>query len=231
MKSLRIAYSLLLLFLINGCGKDEPESEPFVKEVYTYKSVIIGSQEWMAEDLKNNCFCNGDPIPEVKETSQWAALKKPGWVYVKNDKANYGTIGKLYNWYAVVDERNICPCGWHVPSYYDEWQQLIDYLGGMEKAGVALKATGTVQAGDGLWYEPNVATNTSGFSGVPNGARGDNGASIFEPYSAAWWTTDEQSYLGPDALDIAILHWKEEVFVGATKKKSGVAVRCIKDRP
>ncbi len=111
-----------------GCKQDDPVEIPFVKENYTYKSVVIGTQEWMAEDLKNNTFCNDEPIPEVKDAAQWSTLKKAGWVYVNNDKEKNGSLGKIYNWYAVADERNICPCGWHVPSW-DDLMELIAFLG------------------------------------------------------------------------------------------------------
>ncbi|MBA4410758.1 MAG: hypothetical protein C0397_15205 [Odoribacter sp.] len=159
----------VIIFVVafsNSCNK---EGEPFVKEEYTYKSVIIGNQEWMADDLKNNVFCNGDPIPEVKDFSEWSGLETAAWVYVNNDKLKYGTFGKLYNWYAVNDKRNICPCGWHVPSY-GEWEELIKYLGGPDVAGGKMKSLGTIQTSDGFWYEPNTgATNSSGFSAIPTG--------------------------------------------------------------
>lgn len=218
----------MVVFLIEGCKENEPVEIPSVKEVYTYKSVIIGTQEWMAEDLKNNSFCNDEPIPEVKETAQWIALSKPGWSYIENDKEKYGSLGKLYNWYAVSDERNICPCGWHVPTW-DDLLELKAFLGGEDKAGGAMKMTGTIQSNTGLWYEPNTgATNSSGFSGIPNGARYSDGAFAFAAYGAGWWSANG-NYLDPEPTTFGITHTSEKLFFGGATKKNGFAVRCIKD--
>lgn len=217
------------IMLVFSCKDDEPPEPPFVKEVYTYKSVMIGTREWMAEDLKNNTFCDDEPIPEIKDAAQWAALTTPAWSYIENDKEKNGKLGKLYNWYAVSDERNICPCGWHVPSY-DDLIELINALDGADKAGGAMKSIGTIQAGDGLWYEPNTgATNSSGFSGIPNGIRGANGALVFEPYNAAWWTSNG-NYLDPNPTGYSLLYSNEQLsFGGVDSKKFGLAVRCVKD--
>lgn len=218
----------MVIFLMEGCKEDEPVETPFVKEVYTYKSVVIGTQEWMAEDLKNNSFCNNEPIPEVKETAQWIALSKPGWSYVENDKEKNGPLGKLYNWYAVSDERNICPCGWHVPTW-DDLLELKAFLGGEDKAGGAMKMTGTIQSNTGLWYEPNTgATNSSGFSGIPNGARYSDGAFAFAAYGAGWWSANG-NYLDPEPTTFGITHTSEKLFFGGATKKNGFAVRCLKD--
>ena len=227
---LRGAVALICIGLLatESCKDDEPTETPFVKEIYSYKSVIIGTQEWMAEDLKNNSFCNDEPIPEVKDAAQWITLKKAGWSYIENDKGKYGSMGKLYNWYAVDDERNICPCGWHVPSW-DDLMELKVFLGGEDKAGGMMKTTGTIQSLDGLWYEPNTgATNSVGFSGVPNGLRGANGAFFFEPYNATWWTSNG-NYLDPEPTTFALHYGNEKLSLGAAEKKNGFAVRCIKD--
>lgn len=229
-RKLRTTLALIFICLlpIEGCKEDEPVEPPFVKEIHTYKSVIIGTQEWMAEDLKNNSFCNDEPIPEVKEVSQWSTLKSAGWSYINNDKMSNGSLGKLYNWYAVSDERNICPCGWHIPSW-DDLMELQDFLGGEEKAGGAMKATGTIQSGDGLWYEPNTgATNSTGFSAIPNGARYSDGQFAFNSYGAGWWTSNGD-ILNPDPSTWGFTHNSEKVFLGNAGKKNGFAVRCIRD--
>jgi uncharacterized protein (TIGR02145 family) len=97
-----------------------------------YKSVIIGNQSWMAENLNTSKFRNGDPIPEVKTDEEWAkALKegRPAWSYYDNDQKKGAKYGKLYNWYAVNDPRGLAPIGWHIPTD-NEWTALTDYLGG-----------------------------------------------------------------------------------------------------
>lgn len=223
-----IVLTVLVILLTESCKEDDPVEIPFVKEVHTYKSVIIGTQEWMAEDLKNNTFCNDEPIPEVTDAAQWSALTKAGWSYIENNKETNGSLGKLYNWYAVSDERNICPCGWHVPTW-DDMMQLINHFGDAEKAGGAMKATGIIQSNTGLWYEPNTgATNSSGFSGVPNGARYSDGKFAFTAYGAVWWTSNG-NYLDPEPSNYSLTHTSEKLNLGNAGKKNGFAVRCIKD--
>lgn len=217
-------FSMLTILILMGCGNGEPE--PFVKEIYTYKSVVIGSQEWMAEDLKNNCYCDGTPILEVKNASRWASLTEGGWSYMDNDKTKYGMNGKLYNWYAVNGSRNICPCGWHVPGFED-WTQLIDFLGGPDSAGGSMKTTGTFQAGDGLWVAPNEgATNSSGFSAIPNGSRNSNGSFNLPLLSSAnWWA----SSIGTESYFVVVGTYNASVDMIDADKKIGFSVRCVKD--
>jgi len=226
MKVHKITGAIILVVVISDSCENEDNT--FIKEEYSYKSVVIGTREWMSEDLKNNFFCNGDPIPEIREVSQWTSLKSAAWVYYNNDQLNNETFGKLYNWYAVNDKRNICPCGWHVPSY-GEWEQLTEYLGGLDEAGGKMKSIGTIQSNNGLWYEPNTgATNSSGFSGIPNGARGDNGAFGGNPTNGYWWMSTEYSP-NPEAWFIGLSSNNEKVFRNALSKNYGYAVRCVKD--
>ena len=202
-------------------------AEPFVKETYTYKTVKIGTQEWMAEDLKNNTYCNGEPIEEVKKELDWSNLKRAAFVYVQNDKVQYGAMGKLYNWYAATDARNICPCGWHVPTS-KEWEVLANFLGGSTVAGLALKATGTLQSNTGLWNEPNSATNSSGFSAIPNAVRSVNGFT-FNSVVANWWASTPVDV--DFAKSVYVQNTKEDFFINdaGLNKPVGIAVRCVKD--
>jgi uncharacterized protein (TIGR02145 family) len=105
-----------------------------------YKSVIIGNQSWMAENLNTSKFRNGDPIPEAKTDEEWikaAENKQPAWCYLDNNPEN-SKYGRLYNWYAVNDPRGLAPNGWHIPSEY-EWEQLSRKTGGSSSK---LKANG-----------------------------------------------------------------------------------------
>ncbi len=103
----------------------------------SYKTIDIGSQVWLSENLKTSRFRNGDTIPNVKEPEEWEALASPGWCYNNNDSAS-GIYGKLYNWFAVNDPRGICPEGWHIPSK-SEIQDLIRHLGGDSLAAQNLR--------------------------------------------------------------------------------------------
>ena len=107
------------------------------------KTVTIGTQVSMAENLNVSTFRNGDPIPEIKSNEAWGnAYKenKAAWSYYDNDPANGSKYGKLYNWYAVNDPRGIAPKGWHVPTD-KEWQTLTTTLGGQSVAFAKMKSS------------------------------------------------------------------------------------------
>jgi uncharacterized protein (TIGR02145 family) len=160
-----------------------------------YRTVIIGTQTWMAENLDVDKFRNGDPIPQAKSNTEWEQAgknKMPAWCYYDNDPKNGAKYGKLYNWYAVNDSRGLAPEGWHVPSDA-EWTTLGDHLG--DEAGKKMKSTSGWQGYgckrcDGGSEEfkkicssckgkqenssepfSGNGTNSSGFSGLPGGGR------------------------------------------------------------
>jgi uncharacterized protein (TIGR02145 family) len=203
----------------------------------TYTTVTIGTQVWMKENLKVSKYRNGDPIGEVSDAGQWAAIWNNGtptgraaWCYYNNDAANNTTYGKLYNWYAVADPRGLCPTGWHVPSDA-EWTILENFLGGASVAGGKMKSTGTIEAGTGLWYAPNQdATNSSGFTAFPGGYRYYGGTVAFGS-NGAWWSSTEFSStpstyawfrgVGRNGANSGRSHYGH--------KTSGYSVRCLRD--
>ena len=79
-------------------------------------TIVIGTQQWMRENLDVVTYRNGDIIPQVTDATAWAALTTGAWCYYNNDSANGAIYGKLYNWYAVNDTRGLAPTGWHVPT-------------------------------------------------------------------------------------------------------------------
>ncbi len=120
------------------------------------KTVTIGTQVWMLENLNVSTFKNGVAIPEVQDKDAWNKASKnhqPAWCYYDNDPKNGAKYGKLYNWYAVIDTSGLCPQGWHVPSDAD-WEILITYLGGKDVAGAKMKA----KSGWNKWVEQNEIT-------------------------------------------------------------------------
>ncbi len=131
-----------------------------------YEAVRIGSQLWMAENLKTTRYNDGTPIPLVTDSLEWDNLVTPAYCWYRNDPVTYGeTYGALYNLH-VVSTGILCPSGWHVPSDA-EWTVLSDYLGGESVAGGKLKEAGTTH-----WYTPNAgATNETGFTALPGGIR------------------------------------------------------------
>lgn len=190
-----------------------------------YASVVIGTQTWMKENLKVSKYRNGDPIPNITTGSIWGSLVTGAFAFYGNDITNDLVYGKLYNWYAAVDPRGVCPTGWHVPTN-DEWIVFSDYLGGEPTAGGKMKSTGA-----GVWSQPNIgATNQSGFTALPGGFRSTNGDYIFERIGSAgiFWSTTAVS--GATGWHRYLLSESEALLRdGGSFKVNGFSIRCLKD--
>ena len=146
-----------------------------------YKTVTIGTQTWMAENLKSTKYNNGIPILLVTDNTEWASLQSGAYCWYNNDDENRNEYGALYNWYAATN--NLCPTGWHVPNASD-WITLISFLGD-SIAGGKLKEIGTLH-----WYSPNTgATNETGFTAKPGGERNENGSFNNKGYHAMLWSS------------------------------------------
>ena len=191
-----------------------------------YPSVIIDDQEWMAENLRTTTYADGTPIPHVEDGNEWLNLSTPAFSWYDNDEGHAEPYGALYNWFA-VETGELCPEGWRVASD-DDWSQLVDALGGPMEAGGKLKDTGTVEAGDGFWDDPNEgATNATGFSSVPGGYRSENAAFAQMGNLGRWWSADES------AETMAWARLMHAYFEGVERlegrKTEGFAVRCLKE--
>ncbi len=242
----RINYFLLvslLVFFVFTC-KDDPTSSddenlPLNDTTGTvtdidgniYKTVKIGNQWWMAENLKVTHYQNGDSIPNVTDGTQWTffGLTTGAYCNYDNDTTHVATYGRLYNWYAVDDSRNIAPAGWHVPSDA-EWQTLVDSLGDSSVAGGKMKITGTIEEGDGLWHLPNAgATNESGFSALPGGHRGGIGFSFTNiGYAADFWSSSEYYDY---AWSRHLFYYYSDIGRHSFNKRYGFSIRCVRDQP
>ena len=191
-----------------------------------YKTIVVGTQEWMAENLKARRFRNGALISMVTNPTTWAGLTFAATTWYNNDSVTYKCpYGKLYNWNAVTDTRRICPVGWHVPTH-NEWLVLEEALGGGEVAGGKMKSTGKQ-----FYNNPNQdATNESGFSGLPGGCRNFNGTFGFVRNEGYWWT----STISPFVTGTAILHALIYDIGGAIWTNfdihCGLAVRCVNNQ-
>jgi uncharacterized protein (TIGR02145 family) len=186
-----------------------------------YRTVIIGSQTWMSENLDVDKFRNGDPIPEAKTDEEWEQAgknKMPAWCYYDNDPKNGLKYGKLYNWYAVNDLRGLAPKGWHIPSDA-EWQILENYLG-EESAGNKIKSTSG-------WDNNGNGTNSSGFKGLPGGFRHSHGDFYRLGIEGCWYSSSLGYKGNPDSLYI----WNNEDFFARDSQFGdlGNSVRCLKD--
>jgi len=189
------------------------------------KSVKIGNQEWMTDNLNVETFRNGDMIPQAKTSGEWLQAGKegqPAWCYYEND-LEYGKIyGKLYNWYAVKDSRQLAPPGWHVASH-DEWQILIDHDGGQEVAAGSLKETGMTH-----WKSPNKgATNKHGFSALPGGHRDPEGNFYNLGHYATFWSATACSK--KNAWKRHMSRGDMKVYLDCFNKVAGFSVRCVRD--
>jgi uncharacterized protein (TIGR02145 family) len=187
-----------------------------------YKTIIIGAQEWMAENLKTTIYRNGNAIANITDNAQWDGLTTGAWASYNNDSQNDCPYGKLYNWYAAADPGHVCPTGWHVPTD-DEWTTLTDYLGGAAVAGGKMKTTGLQ-----YWISPNTgATNESGFSGLPGGSRNSLGDFFYVGGLGCWWSSseDDTSY----AWYRGLFYYSGNADQGYGSKQDGFSVRCLRD--
>jgi uncharacterized protein (TIGR02145 family) len=189
-----------------------------------YRTVQIGGQCWTAENLRTSTYANGVPIPNVTDGNQWGDLPTTGaWVHYENNASYENPYGKLYNWYAVLDPRNVCPTNWHVPTD-GEWTVLTDYLGGESVAGGKMKSTGTQ-----YWQDLNTgATNESGFSGLPGGFRYySNGTFNFLGYNGYWWSASESG--AENAWYRTLSTYNAGIYRYSINKRDGFSVRCLRD--
>ncbi|MDO9553725.1 fibrobacter succinogenes major paralogous domain-containing protein [Rhodonellum sp.] len=187
-----------------------------------YKTIQIGNVFWMVENLKTTKFCNGDLISNINDSQKWSenvVLNNPAWVYYNNNPDLNKPHGKLYNWFAFNDSRNICPCGWKIPSIED-WNLMINNLG--SGAGGKMKSIGNQ-----FWDTPNTgATNDSGFSGLSSGTRFTDGQFVLFGSVGGWWSSTS---INPRVSEVVTLtHDSGNVGDGGAEKAQGLSIRCIK---
>ena len=217
-----------------------------------YETVLIGEQLWMAENLKVTHYNDGSEIPTGYSGSEWAQLETGAYAiyptYSIDDASDTSettceddcadVYGNLYNWYAVDDDRGVCPDGWHVPSD-DEWTILTDFIApaGIDSiiwehsiAGGKMK-----EAGLDHWnYSSNEiaeeATNESGFTALPGGYRYHDGIYYYMSYVGYFWSSSE--YYGSNSYNAwgRILSYdNSNVSRVAIDKQGGFSIRCLKD--
>lgn len=226
----------IILMLLNSCKKNKeevinygPSERGTVTDIEgnVYKTIKLGTQWWMAENLKTTKYNDGTAIPLVTDSAAWANLTTPGYCWYNNDAATYkSTYGALYNWYVVYTGK-LAPTGWHVPTDA-EWTILTTYLGGKDIAGGKMKSTGTIEAGTGLWHSPNTgATNESGFTAVPAGHRDSSGTFVFVGKNTYWWSSS--AYFIPLAWYRYLGYYGSSVGRDGNYGYYGYSVRCLRD--
>lgn len=183
--------------------------------------IIIGNQIWTCTNLDVTTFRNGEVIPQVTDPTAWDNLTTPAWCYYNNDPANGAIYGKLYNWHAVRDPRGLAPNGYHIPTS-DEWDTLMNYLGGELVAGGKIKSVGTT-----LWGSPNVAaTNESCFTALPGGFRYYQGFDTINFRANFWTYTEDGTY---SANYIYAIRTSGFFSRNSLQKTSGMSIRLVKE--
>lgn len=200
------------------------------RDDHVYKTVKIGSQVWMAENLAYLPYVNGKKEFSYTEAKYYVYDYDGTSVSAAKENTNYTTYGVLYNWTAAMDSaaasnkvpsgvKGACPIGWHIPSS-DEWDILRTYEGGSTSAGIRLKAKSS------LWFK-DPGLDFFGFSGLPGGSNHDE---VFSHVglSGYWWSTsgwlDDYLRIGLDMQD-GYDYFRSETHYGCV----GLSVRCIQD--
>jgi len=188
-----------------------------------YKTIVIGDQTWMAENLRVTRYQNGDTIPNIIDNEEWATLTSGAYCNYNNtqDLDTIATYGRLYNWYAVVNYQELAPKGWRVPGIAD-WLELIEYLGGDTIASKHLKEVGTYH-----WVDDFETDNSSGFTAIPNGQRYlSKDFSSFGSFGFLWTLSE---YDTEKAGFLYLYDFDSKVWKGTNYKQNGYAVRLIKE--
>jgi len=207
------------------CGGDGSSCSSTVCDIdgNCYETIQIGEQLWMAENLKVTKYRDGSYISSGHTDEEWGQLETGAYAAFDDDPANADIYGILYNWFAVDDMRGLCPDGWHIPSD-SEWTILTDYLDGVHVAGGKIKSTGTIEDGDGLWYDPNMgATNEVGFSALPGGYRmNGNGSFLDLGKFANFWSSTPFWFKAATYLENGLQG-------GSYFPVFGFSIRCVAD--
>lgn len=206
-----------------------------------YKTVVIGTQTWFAENLKTTKYNDGFPIPNSSNNDEWKKLKVGAYCNFNNEE-KYKPFGLLYNWYA-VNSKILCPIGWHVPSS-SEWQTLKTYVQNsvgcsnhfnpdnpdnycynIDKALASNSSWFTAPEGSGYVGDNLYKNNSTGFSALPVGTRQKDGTFLGLTSYCSWWHSD----CNFNALDYTEDIYYDRYRVRTYNKNEGHSVRCIKD--
>ncbi len=237
-----IAFSFVLLVNRTTLFSDKSsltgEQVQTVKDIdgNVYKTVTIGTQVWMAENLKTTKYNDGTPITLVTQNNSWRASSTPAYCWYNNDEiTNKNTYGAIYNWHT-VNTNKLCPTGWHIPSD-SEWTILTDYLinngNGYEGSGddisksLASTTGWNVSSEIGTVGSNPTSNNLSGFNAYASGIRFSNGEFRHRGENSKWWSSTETS---TSAAQIRFISWDDGIVSSfSNRKENGFSVRCVRD--
>jgi len=223
MKYLILSYIFLLVCVV-AYGQDSTATVTDI-DGNVYRTITIGTQTWMAEDLKVTTLRNGAPITHITGneagTLSWEHATTAAYCWYNNNINSSKTYGALYNW-AAVSTGVLAPEGWHVPSI-DEWRVLIKFLGGEKVAGGKLKEVGTAH-----WAAPNTgANNSSGFTALPGGGRVMSFDFFAIGHKGWWWSSTKKNLF--KSYFVGLSYGQTEIGISKINTSAGFSVRCIKD--
>ena len=228
---------LLFSFIIVSCKEEEnkeevkPDDGTTVTDIEgnVYKIVTIGTQTWMAQNLRTTKYNDGTNIPLVTDNTAWSQLSTPAYCWYDND-ATYKTVfGGLYNW-QVVETGKLCPTGWHIPSD-EEWKTLEMHLGMTSQDADESDLRGTSQGkklkSTGGWFNDGNGTDDSGFKALGGGFRysGDGSFHSMKKYGY-WWTSTSAT---EGAWQRYLYYDNDGVYRYDNNKGRACSIRCIKD--
>jgi uncharacterized protein (TIGR02145 family) len=249
--SVQLILVSILLFWGLSCDKSNPVDNNGDNVIFgtmsdiegnVYKTVMIGNQEWMAENLRVTKYNNGTAIPLVTGISEWAALSTPGYCYYLNT-ANTDSIkkwGALYNWYVVspTNTNKIAPAGWHVPTDA-EWTILEKYLvlngynwdgtttGNKIAKSLSSNSNWVISTSPGAIGKDLTTNNRSGFTALPGGLRNANGYFCDQSWFGIWWCVTEND--ASNALDRQLGNCNDNIVWSDNLKRDGYSLRLLRD--
>ena len=243
--SQKIRCSLLIwglgLVFMTSCRKDLAPNPPVFEfcpgsptvtdvDGQVYNTVLIGGRCWTRNNLKVTKFRNGDGLGSDPTSNYWTSVNQGSFSLYDNQSGNKGDFGYLYNGYAAVDARGLCPTGWHIPTDA-EWGQMVKSLdpsANSSNSGAESATAGGPLKSIDLWNSPNAgATNASGFGAVPGGFRSESGVFGAKSDGGTYWTSTPEGsarvwfrYLYDD---------NASVVRNSGNLRQGRSVRCIQD--
>lgn len=223
--------AILMVQMFSGCNEDSVNSEDkdITKPIgngalsyngFTYKTVVIGTQEWTVENLRTKKYNDGTEIINITDNNAWMTASSGARCANDNNEGTVATYGYLYNWYA-VNTGKLAPAGWRVATDAD-WTKLINFIGGGSTAGTKLKA----KSG---WFNNKNGTDEYGFNALPGGGRsGDSGLFSSLESSGGWWSSS--SYGATLAWNRNIYYYDNGVYRSSYYQRGGFSVRLVRDK-